>query len=236
MKKQQGTNETHSMLLSPPFFFFQKYHFAPTGKSNKSIATTATPPTTSSLYQRAQNLFRTVPVLYILCYEVLISQGVSTLISYMFITYTKQSIPLDNERASHTGKVYGRINGMSGILQFAILPYILGRPRRTGSDRSVIHQHSSVSNNNNNIQNGDPNQTDSNPPPPTTTATMHSRNRFVDWYWLLLPSVLGIAGMIMIILEPTSDIRFDVVTISFSTMKILEYSLRVALMERVRSI
>ena len=218
-----------------------KYHFAPTGKSSKhmsitaSASTTKSPVPTMSLYQRAQNLFRNVPILYTLCYEVLLSQGVSTLISYMFTTYTKQSIPQDHERASHTGKVYGRINFISGILQFAILPYAFSR--RPPRDHYTTHlpkqkerEHDELDNN--------------------TTATLHSTKHrivMVDWNWLLLPSILGIAGIIMnMVTEPKSDIvasgtgtgiislnRFDVVTISFCTMKILEYSLRVALVERV---
>jgi hypothetical protein len=202
---------------------FSQYHFAPTGKSKKqhltSTAATLTTTTTSSLYQRAIQLFRNVPILYVLCYEVFIGQVVSTLWSYMFITYTKQSIPLDHERASHTGNVYGRINFMSGLLQFAILPYILGQRRQQRR-----------------YDDSDPNNlTNRNH---KTDESSHSQNLIivgpvpVDWYWLLLPSLLGIAGVVMVVVEPTY--RFDVVTISFSRTKILEYSLRVALVERVR--
>ncbi len=208
---------------------FSKYHFAPTcRKSNQSVSATSTtsPLPTVSLYRRAQNLFRNVPVLYILCYEVLLSQAVSTLISYMFVSCTKQSIPQDHERASHTGKVYGRINMISGMLQFAILPYMLGRRRRAPSSQYHPFQDTPDSHTNNDDD-----------------AVIHpslqdSSNRAVDWYWLLLPTVLGIAGIVMIVMEPISNVgisRLNVVTASFSTMKILEYSLRVALIERVRT-
>jgi hypothetical protein len=222
------SNDSHqplSLSLFLSFFlsfsvYLKKYHFAPTGKSNKHMSSSSSSITTS-LYRRAQHLFRHVPILYLLCYEVLLSQGVSTLISYMFITYTKQSIPRDDERASHTGKVYGRINFMSGVLQFAILPYLFGRRHRDG------HPHT---------PNGGQHGTD----------VRHSKQPFaVNGYWLLLPSLLGLAGIVMIIVgDPKPDTgtsrtgtitRFDIVTISFSTMKLLEYSLRVALVERVRT-
>jgi hypothetical protein len=161
----------------------------------------------------------------------------------MFITFTKQSIPHDAERASHTGKVYGRINFFSGILQFAILPYLLGRRRRR-QQQQQYH----------------PDRGDLTPNHPTTNGH-HSTDELppwkhgiiisVDWYWLLLPTVLGIAGIVMIlVVEPTPSLDlvvsrasstmigtenlFDVITVSYSIMKILEYSLRVALMERVR--
>ena len=202
---------------------------------------------TTSLYQRAITLFQNVPILYVLCYEVFIGQAVSTLLSYMFITYTKQSIPQDHERASHTGKVYGRINLLSGVLQFALLPYVLGRRRqqKPQQQRDCPME---------NTDNSSPNQLSNGHLP--KDAGLHSQHRNtipVDWYWLLLPTILGVSGIVMILAEPQpttpSDLedvvvtttigmdtihRFDVVTLSYSTMKILEYSLRVALVERVR--
>ena len=228
--------------LSVTLSLSEQYHFAPTGKSSqKSTSTTTTSsiavPSTS-LYRRAQNLFRTVPILSILCYEVLLSQGVSTLISYMFTTYTKQSIPQDHARASHTGKVYGRINFMSGVLQFAILPYVFGHSKRCRRRRPDDRDRS-----NGRGTNGWWWWSSSSPSP--------HHHELVDWYWLLLPSILGMAGMVMMMVTAESNLdiivvgssstgyirswsRFDVVTLSFSIMKILEYSLRVALVERVR--
>ena len=145
----------------------------------------------------------------------------------MFISYTKQSIPQDHERASHTGKVYGRINMISGILQFAILPYALGRRRR--APLSQYHPLHDTPVNHANNEDDDA---------VIRLSLQDSRNRAVDWYWLLLPTVLGIAGIVMIVMEHISNFgfsRLNIVTASFSTMKILEYSLRVALIERVRT-
>jgi hypothetical protein len=191
------------------------------------------------LYQRATTLFQRLPVLQILCYEVILSQGVSSLMSYVYVSYVKQSIPYDNDRASHTGIVYGRINLGSSILQFAILPFIL---RRKSSRRRHDQNYDTLSNHNSKITtiNDDCNG----------SVVKSCYHQYDDWLWLLLPSILGMAGIIMIYITsykssssvsvsvPWSSYNvslLNVVTVSFCIMKILEYSLRIAIIERVRN-
>lgn len=80
-----------------------------------------------SLVQTASKLFERVPILGSLCVEVLVSQCVSSLISFLFVLKVKEHIPNDQERARWTGTVYAWINASSGVLQFAVLPYLVKR-------------------------------------------------------------------------------------------------------------
>jgi ATP/ADP translocase len=79
------------------------------------------------LVQTASKLFERVPILGSLCIEVLVSQCVSSLISFLFVLKVKEYIPNDQERARWTGTVYAWINASSGVLQFVVLPYLVKR-------------------------------------------------------------------------------------------------------------
>jgi ATP/ADP translocase len=79
------------------------------------------------LVQTARKLFERVPILGSLCVEVLVSQCVSSLISFLFVLKVKEYIPNDQERARWTGTVYAWINASSGVLQFAVLPFLVKR-------------------------------------------------------------------------------------------------------------
>jgi hypothetical protein len=58
------------------------------------------------VYQRTRILFHRVPILYTLCQEVFICQAVSSIISYLFVATTKQSMNNnDTQRATYTGNV-----------------------------------------------------------------------------------------------------------------------------------
>jgi hypothetical protein len=56
---------------------------------------------------------------------VLACQSISSLLSFLFVTSTREAIPDDGGRARHTGNVYARINLGTGILQFVVLPFAL---------------------------------------------------------------------------------------------------------------
>ena len=99
----------------------EQHDFSPTlqqpettpGKSNEKI----------NRLRHARELFQRVPVLGALCSEVLVCQCLSSIVSFLFILQVKESIPNDQQRASWTGNCYAWINGVSGILQFAVIPW-----------------------------------------------------------------------------------------------------------------
>jgi ATP/ADP translocase len=95
----------------------ERHNFSPQSASKMK-------PSGSKL-QHARDLFRRVPVLGALCSEVLVCQCLSSIISFLFILQVKEALPDDQERASWTGQCYAWINGASGIMQFAILPWLV---------------------------------------------------------------------------------------------------------------
>jgi ATP/ADP translocase len=78
-----------------------------------------------SLWIKAQNLFHRVPVLSALFYEILASQGLSTLLNLCFVSCLGQAIPDDEQRAGYVGRYYSLINIITMILQFAVLPPLM---------------------------------------------------------------------------------------------------------------
>lgn len=80
-----------------------------------------------STLQQTLHLFKRVPQLKALFFEVLISQFFSSLLNFLFITKVKMSITDDNDRAGWTANCYAWINGISGILQFFVLPVSIKR-------------------------------------------------------------------------------------------------------------
>jgi len=61
-----------------------------------------------SLLQKSLELFRRVPILGVLCAEVLLYQSVASFLSHLFVSSTKEFIPVDEDRAMYTGKVRGQ--------------------------------------------------------------------------------------------------------------------------------
>ena len=74
------------------------------------------------LVSKAAILFRRVPVLAALFGEVVAFQSLSTILNVCFVRQLKETIPLDTERASFTGRFYALINGLSCLMQFFVLP------------------------------------------------------------------------------------------------------------------
>lgn len=68
------------------------------------------------------NLFRRVPILRSMFIEVILSQCLSSVLNFQFMVKVKEAIVDDQERASWTGRCYAWINGISGVLQFFVLP------------------------------------------------------------------------------------------------------------------
>lgn len=57
-------------------------------------------------------------------FEVMLSQFVSSILNFHFMLKVKDAITDDEERAGWTGSCYAWINGISGMMQFFILPAI----------------------------------------------------------------------------------------------------------------
>ena len=75
-----------------------------------------------SLFAKARTLFRRVPILGALFVEVLLCQSLSSLLNFLVLVKTKEAIPNDEERAGWSGKCYAWTNGVSGFLQFVVMP------------------------------------------------------------------------------------------------------------------
>ncbi|KAL3787570.1 hypothetical protein HJC23_000058 [Cyclotella cryptica] len=80
---------------------------------------------TQNIFRQAYSLFQRVPVLGALFLEVIISQCLSSLVNYIFLYKLKVSITDDSMRAGWSGNFYAWINGISGVLQFFIIPILL---------------------------------------------------------------------------------------------------------------
>jgi hypothetical protein len=165
--------------------------------SEPPLASTKLEPSSSSLVQRAMALFARLPVLPALGLETLLCQSISSFLSYLFVSYTKQSLGRDAERARYTGAVYARINLGSGVLQFGVLPWWFGRRRRTLPYRDVTR-----------------------------------------YGWLVMPSVGAVAAVAMTLSTHShhATATMNILTHCFVVIKILEYSLRSSLTEKVRCV
>mmetsp|Transcript_1011 Transcript_1011/g.2361 ORF Transcript_1011/g.2361 Transcript_1011/m.2361 type:complete len:493 (-) Transcript_1011:95-1573(-) len=80
---------------------------------------------TDGLYVKARALFQRVPILGALFLEVLLCQSLSLLLNFLFLVKTKEAIPADEERAGWSGKCYAWTNGVSGFLQFLVMPLVM---------------------------------------------------------------------------------------------------------------
>ncbi len=79
----------------------------------------------NNIFQQAYALFHRVPVLGALFVEVVVSQCLSSLVNYIYLYKLKVAITDDALRAGWSGKFYAWINGISGVLQFFIIPLLL---------------------------------------------------------------------------------------------------------------
>ena len=79
----------------------------------------------NNIFHQAHNLFQRVPVLGALFSEVIISQCLSSLVNYIYLYKLKATITDDSLRAGWSGNFYAWINGISGVLQFFVIPVML---------------------------------------------------------------------------------------------------------------
>jgi len=78
-----------------------------------------------NIFQQARVLFRRVPVLGALFLEVIFSQCLSSLVNFIYLYKLKSTITDDDMRAGWSGTYYAWINGVSGLLQFLVIPLLL---------------------------------------------------------------------------------------------------------------
>lgn len=78
-----------------------------------------------STWQSTRELFQRVPTLTALLAEVLAFQSLNTILTVALFTALPSQIPDDLARSAFTGKLYAAINGLSAVLQFAILPVVM---------------------------------------------------------------------------------------------------------------
>jgi ATP/ADP translocase len=76
----------------------------------------------ASLVTKTTFLFRRVPTLAALFGEVVSFQSLSTILNVCFVRQLKETMPLDTDRASFTGRFYALVNGSSGLMHFFVLP------------------------------------------------------------------------------------------------------------------
>lgn len=77
------------------------------------------------LVVKARILFKRVPVLKALFFEILASQSLATLLNVCFVASVGVTIPDDTIRAGWVGNFYALINVFSMTLQFAVLPLLM---------------------------------------------------------------------------------------------------------------
>uniref|UniRef100_A0A7S4EQV7 ADP,ATP carrier protein n=1 Tax=Pseudo-nitzschia australis TaxID=44445 RepID=A0A7S4EQV7_9STRA len=77
-----------------------------------------------SLLAKTGRMFRTSPTLAGLFGEVIAFQSLSTVLNICFVRQLKASMPVDGDRAAFTGQFYAGVNGISGAMQFFILPLL----------------------------------------------------------------------------------------------------------------
>jgi ATP/ADP translocase len=80
-----------------------------------------------NLVVKARDLFQRVPTLGALFGEVFTFQSMSVILNIAMVTRLKQVMPNDNERAAWTGRLFAGVSGISGLLQFIVLPLFLQR-------------------------------------------------------------------------------------------------------------
>ena len=90
----------------------------------RSAAASAETDEEESLLQKTGRMFRTSPTLAGLFGEVITFQSLSTVLNICFVRQLKESIPIDGDRAAYTGQFYAGVNGLSGTMQFFVLPLL----------------------------------------------------------------------------------------------------------------
>jgi ATP/ADP translocase len=163
-------------------------------------------PSHTALIDTSVQLFARVPALASLCVEVLACQSVSSIINFLFILKVKECIPNDQHRAAWTGLCYAWINGLSGFLQFCVIPFWIGKDSSSSQSSTKGEPQFSSS-----LQQQQP-------------QPQHHQS-----LWLLMPLTMMVSATFMI--YESEHLTLLLVTASFSIYKVLEYSVRGVVVE-----
>jgi ATP/ADP translocase len=127
-----------SILSDRAYIIAMRHDFSPhKEKTRKESASEAkgdkdkrTPRT--SLTAKASQLFKRVPTLKFLFYEVVSFMGLATMQNLCLVKSLKLAVPCDAERTVWTSHFWAWVNGLSGCLQFFVLPTLfrIVEPRR----------------------------------------------------------------------------------------------------------
>lgn len=88
-------------------------------------STVAADDKSQSLLWKAKDLFSRVPTLGALFSEVLTFQAMSVILNIAMVTQLKNTMPSDVDRAAWTGRLFASVSGVSGLLQFLVIPFCL---------------------------------------------------------------------------------------------------------------
>ena len=94
-------------------------------KTASSTQSTETDDKPRSLLWKAKDVFSRVPTLGALFGEVLSFQAMSVILNIAMVTQLKNTMPSDMDRAAWTGRLFASVSGVSGLLQFLIIPLCL---------------------------------------------------------------------------------------------------------------
>ena len=182
-----------------------------------------------SLLKKSLDLFRKVPILGALCAEVLLYQSVASLLSHLFVSSTKEAIPVDGDRATYTGKVRD-IQSAESIVRNACRcssSYLFITCLRC-CDYFGCQVYAWINGGSGVLQFG---------LLPLFLGSIGEQTRYL---WLVMPCVVLSSAAWMVLKinqssEHEGEALVDVMTASFCVVKILEYSLRGVLTEMVSS-
>jgi ATP/ADP translocase len=93
-------------------------------KKNSAKENTTNNEVEETLLAKTGRMFRTSPTLVGLFGEVIAFQSLSTVLNVCFVRQLKEAIPIDGDRAAFTGQFYAGVNGISGMMQFFVLPLL----------------------------------------------------------------------------------------------------------------
>jgi len=93
-------------------------------KKDNTDSDTAVDTKDESLLAKTGRMFRTSPTLAGLFGEVIAFQSLSTVLNVCFVRQLKESILIDGDRAAYSGRFYAGVNGISGLMQFFVLPLL----------------------------------------------------------------------------------------------------------------
>jgi TLC ATP/ADP transporter len=97
----------------------------PPNRGNSKAVSASSTGGGESMWTKATQLFKRVPVLKALFLEILASQGLATVLNVCFVAALGEAIPEDTKRAGWVGVFFSVINIITMVLQFLILPPLM---------------------------------------------------------------------------------------------------------------